>query len=142
MPTVQHYLTSELHGAYKDQGMNIDKKTFETVVRSLTNRTLITNDAKGSPWLPGESVSLSSVESYNKNKKPDEEETTHSPYIKGIDQLPATRQDWLAQMGARYLKNAVINGASQGWMSDVKGYHPIPAYAYGAEFGEGEEGRY
>lgn len=142
MEKVQNYLTDELQGAYKSEGIDIDRKTFETIVRSVADRTKVLNNAKGSDWLPGESVPYSVITEYNKSLKDGEEKVIHEPYLKGIKYLPQMREDWLAQMGATHLKDAVVNGASQGWMSDVRDYHPIPAFAYGARFGEGEEGKY
>jgi len=39
-----------------------------------------------------------------------------------------------------------VHGAHRGRKSDLHGYHPIPAFAYGAEFGDeslgAKEGRY
>jgi DNA-directed RNA polymerase subunit beta' len=142
MDTVQNYLTDELKSAYKGEGIDIDRKTFETIIRSVADRTLVVNNAKGNPWLPGESIPYSVAMEYNKNLKEGQEELIHEPYLKGVNWIPQTRQDWLAQMGATHIKDAIVQGASQGWMSDVKDYHPIPAFAYGASFGEGDEGKY
>jgi hypothetical protein len=42
----------------------------------------------------------------------------------------------------RYLKDSLLQGARTGAASDLHSTHPVPAYAYGAEFGMGPEGRY
>lgn len=142
MEEVQNYLTNELQEAYKTEGINIDRKTFETIVRSVADRTYVINNAKGNPWLPGESIPYSVAMEYNKNRKEDQEELIHEPYLKGIKYLPEMREDWMAQMGATHIKNAIVDGASQGWFSDTRDYHPIPAFAAAARFGDGEEGKY
>lgn len=185
MVPVQKYLTDELQKAYKGQGINIDRKTFETVVRSITNRTHVLNNVRDLPHLPGDSIPYTVAEDYNNNRKfkigtgesldyylsnptaglnkglkitnkeikmlkglginelnVEREELEHEPYLKGITYLPLEQKDWLAQMGATRIKDAIVSGASQGWMSDVKDYHPIPAFAYGATFGEDTEGKY
>lgn len=61
--------------------------------------------------------------------------------------LPMTRVvnqsgDWLAQLNHRHLKTALKDAASFGKKSDIHGYNPVTAYAYGAEFGHNSEGRY
>lgn len=51
--------------------------------------------------------------------------------------------DWLGAMNHRYLKDQAISAASWGKKSDIHGYNPLTAYAYGAEFGKAsDDGRY
>jgi len=65
----------------------------------------------------------------------------HRPFLKGIQQIPMLRDDWMSQMGYRELKDAIVEGAARGAESDFHGYSPIPGFAYGAEFGEDPDGR-
>ena len=65
----------------------------------------------------------------------------HKPFLKGIQQIPMLRDDWMSQMGYRRLKDAIVEGAARGAESDIHGYSPIPGFAYGAEFGEDPSGR-
>ena len=140
--STQDYLTDELSKAYGDQGVKIDRKMFETVIKSVTGDTRVLNNVSGAPWLPGQTISYNMAEDYNNNLSEGQERLEHTPQIVGFKNIPQSREDWLSQMGATHIKDAIIRGASQGWSSDLKGYHPIPAYAYGASFGEGTEGRY
>jgi hypothetical protein len=55
---------------------------------------------------------------------------------------PLLNPDWLARMAHRYLKDSVLKGAHYGETTDLHGTHPVPAYAYGAEFGAGKDGKY
>jgi hypothetical protein len=66
----------------------------------------------------------------------------HEPTLRGINTLPLLKRDWLAHMGYNHIKDAVTVGGSEGWKSNIHGYHPIPAFAHAAEFGLGEEGKY
>jgi DNA-directed RNA polymerase subunit beta' len=50
--------------------------------------------------------------------------------------------NWLAAMNHRYLKTNLRDAALHGQSSNIHGYSPVAAYAYGAELGHGEEGRY
>lgn len=50
--------------------------------------------------------------------------------------------DWLSQLNHRHLKTALKDAATLGKKSNIHGYNPVTAYAYGAEFGHGEAGNY
>ena len=70
------------------------------------------------------------------------ERLKHSPMFMGIRNLPITQKNWLGQMGYQEITKSITQGASEGWKSDLHNYHPVPAFAYGAEFGEGSGGKY
>lgn len=55
---------------------------------------------------------------------------------------PLLNPDWLARLGHRYLQESIMKGVHFGETSKLHGTHPVPALAYGAEFGEGEPGQY
>jgi len=55
---------------------------------------------------------------------------------------PLLHPDWMARLAHRYLKDSLLQGARTGAASDRHSTHPVSAYAYGAEFGMGPEGRY
>ncbi len=61
--------------------------------------------------------------------------------------VPLTRvvnksSDWVAAMNHRYLKDQMRDAAATGKRSNIHGYNPITAYAYGAEMRAGSDGRY
>lgn len=66
----------------------------------------------------------------------------HAPMLKTINQIPLLRKDWLAAMGFQNLAKALTEGAGHAWSTDLASHHPIPAFAYGASFGKGKEGKY
>jgi DNA-directed RNA polymerase subunit beta len=66
----------------------------------------------------------------------------HHPILKGVKQIPATRNDWMAQLGYSEIIKGIKEGAAQGWKSDIHELSPVPAFAYGAEFGVGKRGAY
>lgn len=67
---------------------------------------------------------------------------TATPYVRAASRTPLLNPDWMARLGHRYLKETLLAGAHRGDVANVHGYSPVPAYAAGAEFGFGEEGRY
>jgi hypothetical protein len=62
--------------------------------------------------------------------------------MKPATRAPLFNPDWLARLAHRNLKVTLEQGAHFGDITNLHGYHPIPAYAYGIEFGEGEKGKY
>lgn len=64
------------------------------------------------------------------------------PVMKPISRTPLLHPDFLAKLGHRNLKNVILEGAAFGEMSDIHGTHPVPAFVFGEEFGQGPQGRY
>lgn len=74
---------------------------------------------------------ISAVDAYK-------EPVTSSPVVTGVTRIPVKfKDDWLARMGFRYLEDALVSGAATGATSSIHSMNPIPALAYGAEFGKG-----
>jgi hypothetical protein len=63
-------------------------------------------------------------------------------FMSSLSRNPLLNPDWMARLGHRYLKESLLEGAHFGQFSDIHGTHPIPAYVYGREFGQGTRGRY
>lgn len=73
--------------------------------------------------------------------------TIHNPpkiefITRPVTRTPLMDPDWMARLSHRYLKENLLKGAHTGATSDLHNTHPVPAYAHGAEFGEGHAGRY
>lgn len=61
--------------------------------------------------------------------------------------MPMTRvvnktEDWISALNHRNLKDQIKDAATTGKVSDIHGYKPIAAYAYGSELMHGEGGKY
>lgn len=138
VPTVQNYLTNELYdGLYKDE--RVRRRNIETVVRSLTNLTRV-KDPGDSSYLGGDIALRTIIEEENKKLPPGVNPITHTPVIKGIAQGALDQQeDWMARLNFRKVKDSMMEGAAKGWKTDFHGSNPIPAYAYGAEFGDDKD---
>ncbi|MCK4306557.1 MAG: hypothetical protein KAY24_20105 [Candidatus Eisenbacteria sp.] len=140
---VQGYLTGELYGLYKGQG--IRRRNIETVVKSMTNLTKVSDPGDHSEFIRGDFAPTSKVQALNKRlvakkRKP----ISHRPVLKGVKTLPLDIQtDWVARLNHEKLGATIIDAANQGWSSDIHAVHPIPALVYGAEFGKGKKpGKY
>ena len=55
-----------------------------------------------------------------------------------FNKIPVVKKDWLSRLGFRYLSNTITEGAATGMESNIHSMNPIPALAYGAEFGQGK----
>jgi len=183
MAAAQEYVANELQKAYKDQGVGMQRKVFETVLRSVANNTIVRNAPAHADFLPGDIIPFPVAEHYNETRKvnlPVDDtigyhlmEATgplkrfheiraqdiprlkaahghgtidvvkapleHTPLLSGIRQIPAFRKDWMAQLGFQHLEKALTEGAAQRWKSAIQGNNPVPAFAYGAEFGRKKE---
>ena len=137
MDRVRNHLVDEMYDAYRNVGP-VKRRNMEVVVRSLTDLTDI-EDPGDSDFLRGDVVTASLLTKRNKElvaagKQPAE----YRPVLKGINQVPLLMQeDWLARMQFEHLTSTVLDGAAQGWESNIHGVHPIPAMVYGKEFGRG-----
>lgn len=66
-----------------------------------------------------------------------------SPVIAPITRaLNQKGRDWLAKLNHRYIKDTLRDAAAYGQKSDIHGFNPISAYAYGVEMRQDEQGRY
>jgi DNA-directed RNA polymerase beta subunit/DNA-directed RNA polymerase beta' subunit len=67
MQPAQEYIVDALQSTYKAQGVTIQKRVFETIVRSLGNTTRVVNNPKNSEHLPGDVMAYTVAQSHNRN---------------------------------------------------------------------------
>jgi len=133
--TVQNHLADQLHSLYKSEG--IKRQHVETVVKAMSNLSEVAAPGDYEGVLRGEFHPTSKLIAVNKRliregKKPIE----HKPVLKGVDIMPlAVQEDWMAKMQHIKLNQTLLDAAATGGRSSIHGMHPIPALAYGAEFG-------
>lgn len=120
---------------------------------SASQKNMALDDAHGETlsnntlhFTAGTRLTPSVIEALKKQNIKNVNISTNGPKVEFI-MRPATRSplmnpDWMARLGHRYLKDTILSGAARGDKSDLHGYHPVPAYARGAEFGKGSDGKY
>jgi len=135
MDRVQEKLAEEMHGLYADEGVR--KRAVEVVVRSMGNLTQIEHPGGSPDFLRGQTYSRSAVEQLNKELKAKGQPlVVHKPVLRGVNLLPLDMTtDWMARLNHQKLRGTMMEGAAQGWASDIHGRHPVPGLMYGAEFG-------
>lgn len=65
-----------------------------------------------------------------------------TPIMRPITRNPAMHPDWMARLGSRGLRQSMLEAVHFGQQSNIHGVHPIPALAFGVEFGEGPKAKY
>ena len=133
---VQGYIAGQLYGLYKNEG--IRRRNIETAVKSLTNLTKVRDPGDNPDFIRGDFAPTAKVQAMNKRLAAKGKKVVrHTPVLKGVKTLPLDMQtDWMARLNHEDLNKTVIDAANQGWSSNIHGNHPIPALAYGAEFGK------
>lgn len=130
----QQYIVDQLDSIY---GNKFYKKSFETVVRGISDNAEITNAPEDSGFLRGDNTTISYIESLNKQrKKQGLEKIEFKPYFKSIDTLNLDTPDWLTQVSTNRVKSGLTIGAAKGAYANLKGKDPIPAYIYADDFGK------
>jgi DNA-directed RNA polymerase subunit beta' len=133
---VRDYLLKALDTEYKDQGLKVNQKLFETAIRPLINNAQVI-EAGRSDYVPGDFASISAIQNFNKGKSK-AEQIQFEPMLKGVNTYPLVSEDWLARLNYRKLREAITQGGAQGWKSDIMA-SPVGAYAYGIFFGKDQE---
>lgn len=67
MQKAQEHMVDELQNVYKNQGASIQKRIFETIIRSIGNTTRVVNNPKSSDHLPGDVMPYTVAQAYNRN---------------------------------------------------------------------------
>lgn len=132
---VQERMAEEMHGLYADEGVR--KRAVEVVVRSMGNLTQIEHPGGSQDLLRGQTYARSAIEAMNKKLKEEGKPLIrHNPILRGVNLLPLDMTtDWMARLNHQKLRGTVMQGAAEGWASDIHGRHPVPGLMYGAEFG-------
>jgi len=125
----QDHLVDEIMDIYKG---GLLRRNAETVVKAMTGFGVV-RDPGNTDILPGSVLPTGRIKTLNRNNA---NPVVFEPLMKGITRMPIEKQeDWLARMQHRNLSNTLLDGVAEAWKSSIHGGHPIPALAYGAEFG-------
>jgi DNA-directed RNA polymerase subunit beta' len=136
---VQNYLTTELEKNYGKAQTPLFRRNVETFVRSMTNLCEVVDPGSHESYVKGDTAPTSVILEYNsKASKEGKAPVKFSPILKSVETLPLDmHEDWVARLQSRRLKSTILDAAAEGWRSSLHSTHPIPAMAYGAEFGQG-----
>ncbi len=120
---LQHRLVNEVQNVYKSQGVSIDDKHIEVIVRQMTSKVRV-EDAGDTTLLPGELIELRQVEDTNQamaitGGAPAE----FTPVLLGITKASLNTDSFISaasfQETTRVLTEAAIEGKSD-WLRGLK----------------------
>jgi DNA-directed RNA polymerase subunit beta' len=123
---------------------NWNQKTNETHKLSPEESYGMTLAKDVAGYKAGDRVNSAMINSIKHKHK--EIEVKHEPIsydrtLMGVQQAPLKSRDFLANMGYRYLKRGLQEGATYGYDSDIHGYSPIASFVTG-QIEDGPGGRY
>lgn len=128
---VRDYLTHSLKNEIYKDDTDIRRRNIETVVRNLTNHTKVTDPGDSSHMI-GDLVHITQVEDFNRKISPNQKPIRHAPIIEGISQAAVHKdEDYLSRFNFRYIKENLLQAASQGWKTHLKGHNPVAPFAAG-----------
>jgi DNA-directed RNA polymerase subunit beta' len=132
--SAQKYIVDELNEVYDKV---FHKKTFETVVRAVSDNAEITGAPEDSVYLRGDKTTKSKLDSINKGRLAEGKELiAYKPYFASIERLNTDNEDWFTRITTSYVKDGLSKGVSKMQWADIAGKDPIPAYIYGVDFGK------
>ena len=113
MEKAQEYITDQLQKTYADQGVDMHRKMFETVVRSLANNTKVIEAPKHTNLLPGDLIPYTLAKHYNESRRVSVPVDEASGYTleHPVGKLPAMHE--LTDNDISYLKSAGYRGSIQ-----------------------------
>merc|ERR1711939_308005 len=120
---LQHRLVTEVQNVYKSQGVSIDDKHIEVIVRQMTSKVRV-EDAGDTTLLPGELIELRQVEDTNQAMSitggaPAE----FTPVLLGITKSSLNTDSFISaasfQETTRVLTEAAIEGKAD-WLRGLK----------------------
>jgi DNA-directed RNA polymerase subunit beta' len=131
---VQEYLVNEIQEVYRLQGVRIDDKHIETIVRQMLQKVRI-EDPGDTVFLEGEAVDrLSVIEENERILKEGQQPATFKPLLLGITKASLSTESFISaasfQETTRVLTEAAIHGKVdflRGLKENVIIGHLIPA---------------
>ena len=119
--TVQSYIVQEVQKVYRSQGVDIDDKHVEMIVRKMIARMRIT-DGGDTPLLNGKVVSLHEFREVNKKallegKKP----ATARPILLGITKAALETDSFLSAASFQETTRVLTDAAIKGKVDELKG---------------------
>jgi DNA-directed RNA polymerase subunit beta' len=124
----QDYLRDEMSNAFSSQGINIKDRIFETIIKPMTNNAKIRDPGNSKKWVAGDWAPLNEVVEFNDKT---DNKVKFDAQVTGINMQPLQSNDWVTRMNWERLQETLIEGASQGWTSDIKGGTPVAEYIFG-----------
>ena len=118
---IQERLICRIQEAYLDQGVHIDDKHLEVIVRQMTSKVLI-NFSGDSPCVPGDLIALEEAEAFcSALKALDMEELTYEPTLIGITKAALQKQGFLSPASFQDTIRVLLRCSLEAQQDPVRG---------------------
>ncbi|MFB6226844.1 MAG: DNA-directed RNA polymerase subunit beta', partial [bacterium] len=132
--SLQNYLVQEIQKVYLQQGIRINDKHIEVIVRQMLRRVMIT-DAGDTQFLPGERADRYRLARINEQIQADGgQPATFTPILQGITKASLETDSFISAASFQDTKRVLSNASCQGKVDELKGLkenvitgHLIPA---------------
>jgi DNA-directed RNA polymerase subunit beta' len=145
---VRNYLLIEIQRVYRSQGVTINDKHIETIIRQMLRRVRVTSSGD-SQWLPGELVDRLEFEQMNEALlEQGGEQAEAVPEVMGITKAALNTDSFLSAASFQHTISVLATAAIEGKVDDLRGLKEsvligklIPAGTgfWGLQEGEPEE---
>jgi DNA-directed RNA polymerase subunit beta' len=121
LPNVRRYLIDEIQRVYRDQGVSINDKHIEIIVRQMLRKVVI-SESGDSDFLPNEPVHVKAFEEkvhrlIGAKKKP----PTGTPMIQGITKASLTTDSWISAASFQETTRVLTKAAIKSKVDYLKG---------------------
>jgi DNA-directed RNA polymerase subunit beta' len=117
---VSQYILNEIQNVYRLQGIEINDKYVEIIIRQMTKNMLITNAGDSEDYFIGQSVTVNDLvdlnnELLNAGLKP----IIANNDLLGLDSIPSRSVSFLNAASFQYTKKVLINAAIKGQIDEL-----------------------
>ncbi|GAB6099841.1 DNA-directed RNA polymerase subunit beta' [Halanaerocella petrolearia] len=119
--TAQQYLLAEVQRVYRSQGVEIDDKHIEVIIRQMTNKVKI-KKAGATDFLPGELIDVFEFEEANQKAVANgEEPATAEPLLLGITKSSLNTESFLSAASFQETTRVLTEASLEGKRDDLEG---------------------
>jgi DNA-directed RNA polymerase subunit beta' len=117
----QLYLLQEIQKVYRSQGVNINDKHFEVIVKKMLSKVQITSSGD-SEMLPGELVDRLILQDINeKLHKDGKRPATAAPVLFGVTKAALTTESFLSASSFQHTIKVLAGAAIEGKLDELRG---------------------
>jgi DNA-directed RNA polymerase subunit beta' len=121
LEAVREYLVLEIQKVYRSQGVNINDKHIEVVVRQMLRRVQVV-DSGDTTILPGELVDRLDFEKANQEMvEAGQEPAQGEPVVLGITKAALSTESFLSAASFQYTISVLAEAAVEGKVDDLRG---------------------
>ncbi|MBN1399206.1 MAG: DNA-directed RNA polymerase subunit beta' [Anaerolineae bacterium] len=118
---VRNYLLVEIQRVYRSQGVTINDKHIETIIRQMLRRVRVTSSGD-SQWLPGEFVDRLEFEQMNESLlEQGGEQAEAAPEVMGITKAALNTDSFLSAASFQHTISVLATAAIEGKIDELRG---------------------